>query len=250
MTSPPVRPTPDPTPVRRAGLARLGAWAATHVRAVVLLWLLVLGVFGAFAPSVESALSGAGWQDSGSQSVQARAVIQRHFQGLGATALQVVVHDGRGPIAHDPVAQRVIAQAEALLRADPRVSTVVGPSPGTSLSKDGTTAIIQAGAAADANTMVRAADELTAPIAKLATSTVSVNLTGDSALWSDFNKVNHAAMIRSEVLSWPVTMIVLVLAFGSLVAAGLPLMLTLVGLLTAAARSCCPLTSHRSASGR
>ena len=41
-------------------------------------------------------------------------------------------------------------------------------------------------------------------------------------------------MIKSEVLSWPVTMIVLVIAFGSLVAAGLPLMLTLVGLLTAA----------------
>ena len=61
-----------------------------------------------------------------------------------------------------------------------------------------------------------------------------MNLTGDSALWSDFNQVNHAAMIRSEVLSWPVTMLVLVLAFGSLVAAGLPLMLTLVGLLSAA----------------
>ena len=41
-------------------------------------------------------------------------------------------------------------------------------------------------------------------------------------------------MIKSEVLSWPVTMIVLVLAFGSLVAAGLPLMLTMIGLLTAA----------------
>ena len=124
--------------------------------------------------------------------------------------------------------------AEALLRADRRVSTVVAPRAGLSLSKDGRTAVVQAGAAADANAMVRAADDLTAPMARLATSTVSVNLTGDSALWSDFNKVNHAAMIRSEVLSWPVTMIVLVLAFGSLVAAGLPLMLTLVGLLTAA----------------
>src|SRR3982751_275342 len=41
-------------------------------------------------------------------------------------------------------------------------------------------------------------------------------------------------MIKSEVLSWPVTLIVLVLAFGSLVAAGLPLMLTLAGLVTSA----------------
>jgi len=215
-------------------LARLGAWAATHLRAVLVLWLLVLAGFGAFAPSVESALSGAGWQDSGSQSVAARSVIARNFQGLGATALQVVVHDGSGPISTDPAAQRILARAQALLRADRRVSTVLAPRPGLSLSKDGRTAVVQAGAAADANAMVRAADDLTAPMAKLATSTVSVNLTGDSALWSDFNKVNHSAMIRSEVLSWPVTMIVLVLAFGSLVAAGLPLMLTLVGLLTAA----------------
>ena len=72
------------------------------------------------------------------------------------------------------------------------------------------------------------------PITELSTATVSVELTGSSALWANFNKVNHSAMIKSEVLSWPVTMIVLVIAFGSLVAAGLPLMLTLVGLLTAA----------------
>ncbi|MEO6702654.1 MAG: MMPL family transporter, partial [Jatrophihabitantaceae bacterium] len=189
---------------------------------------------GAFAPSVESALSGAGWQDSGSQSVRARAAITKDFQGMGSSALQVVVHDSTGPIANDPAAQAIVSRVEALLRADHRVSTVLAPQPGVSLSKDGATAVVQAGAAADANTMVRAADDLTGPVSKLATGTVSVDLTGDSALWSDFNKVNHAAMIKSEVLSWPVTMIVLVLAFGSLVAAGLPLMLTLVGLLTAA----------------
>ena len=83
-------------------LARLGSWAATHLRAVLLLWLLVLIVFGAFAPSVESALSGAGWQDSGSQSVRAREAIAKDFQGMGASALQVVVHDSAGPSPMTP----------------------------------------------------------------------------------------------------------------------------------------------------
>lgn len=227
-------PSADQHPAGRSWLARLGAWAAGHLRTVLVLWLLVLAVFGAFAPKVESALSGAGWQDSGSQSVAARAVIAKNFSGLGATAVQVVVHDATGPIAHDPAAQRIVGKVDSLLTADPRISRVVPPQPGTSISRDGRTAVIQGGAAADANAMVRAADALTAPLGRLATSTVSVNLTGDSALWSDFNKVNHAAMIKSEVLSWPVTMVVLVIAFGSLVAAGLPLMLTLVGLMTAA----------------
>ncbi|HZC52088.1 MAG TPA: MMPL family transporter [Mycobacterium sp.] len=215
-------------------LARLGAWAGGHLGVVLLAWLIVLVAFGAFAPQVESALSGAGWQDSSSQSVRARDLIAKNFAGLGSTSLQVVVHDKAGPIASDPVAQQAIAQATALLKADKRVSTVVAPQPGATLSRDGRTAIIQAGANADANEMVRAASALDGPVGKLASTNVSVDLTGDSALWSNFNKVNHSAMIRSEVLSWPVTMAVLVIAFGSLVAAGLPLMLTLVGLLTAA----------------
>jgi RND superfamily putative drug exporter len=215
-------------------LARLGAWTGSHLRLVLLAWLVVLAGFGAFAPQVESALSGAGWQDSSSSSVKARDIITKDFAGLNSTALQVVVHDSGAPIAADPAAQQIIARATALLQADPRVSTVIGPQAGASLSGDGKTAIIQGGAKADSNEMVRAADALTKPITQLSSGSVSVNLTGSSALWANFNKVNHAAMIKSEVLSWPVTMVVLVIAFGSLVAAGLPLMLTMVGLLSAA----------------
>ncbi len=47
---------------------------------------------GVFAPRVENALSGAGWETSGSQSVQARQLIQKDFKGLGSYGLMVVVH--------------------------------------------------------------------------------------------------------------------------------------------------------------
>ena len=40
--------------------------------------------------------------------------------------------------------------------------------------------------------------------------------------------------MKSELISWPVTLAILVLAFGSLVAAGLPLMLTILGLVASA----------------
>ena len=229
---------PASSPVEHAPspgwLARLGAWSGSHLRVVLVAWLLLLALFGAFAPQVMSALSGAGWQDSGSSSVKARDIIAKDFAGLGSTALQVVVVDKSGPIVRDPAAQALLSRATVLLRSDRRISTVVAPQPGLSLSRDGRTGIIQAGAKANANAMVRAADDLVKPITRLSTKNVSVQLTGSSALWANFNKVNHAAMIKSELLSWPVTMVVLVVAFGSLVAAGLPLMLTLVGLLTAA----------------
>lgn len=226
----------DPAdPAQAPGLlSRLGAWTGSHLRVVLIAWLIVLAGFGAFAPKVQSALSGAGWQDSGSSSVKARDLIAKDFSGLNSTALQVVVHDTTGPIGTDPAAQQIVARASALLKADHGISTVVPPQPGLSLSRDGATGIIQGGANASANDMVRAADDLAKPITALSTSTVSVSLTGSSALWANFNKVNHAAMMKSEMLSWPVTMLVLVLAFGSLVAAGLPLMLTMVGLLSAA----------------
>jgi RND superfamily putative drug exporter len=213
---------------------RLGTWAATHFRRVLIAWLLVLLVFGFFAVHVESALAGAGWQASNSQSVAARAIIQKDFSGLGATGLQVVIVDHHGPIASDPRAQAIAAKAMTVLRSDPRVSTVVPPQVGVSISRNGRTAIITAGSAADSNKMVQAADAVEPKLAALSSSSVTVTLTGDSALWADFNTANRSAMLRSEMLSWPVTIVILVIAFGSLVAAGLPLLLTMAGLLVAA----------------
>ena len=82
--------------------------------------------------------------------------------------------------------------------------------------------------------MVRVADDIKEELAAIGTSRVAVNLTGASGMWSDFNEANKEAMLKSELISWPVTMAILVLAFGSLVAAGLPLMLTILGLVAAA----------------
>ena len=233
-TAPKTVRTPAIGQARLTAMARLGAWAGTHLRAVLVGWAVILVGFGVFAPRVETALAGAGWQDSTSQSVAARNLIGRDFSGLGATALQVVVVDARRPIAADPAAQRTLQRAADLLRSDRRVSTVVMPSAGTTLSPDGRTAVIVGGAAADPNEMVRAANALAKPLTGLGQPGITVNLTGDSTLWSQFNSANRSAMLRSEVVSWPVTMVILVIAFGSLVAAGLPLMLTMAGLLSAA----------------
>ena len=224
-----------PVPVESPSIfSRLGRWTATRLRLLLLTWLAVLVVFGIFAPQVESALAGAGWQDSSSQSVHARNIIQRDFSGLGSAALQVVVVDHHGPLSSDPHALALMKEAAAILRADSRVSKVVMPSVGTAISRNGRTAIITAGSAGGTNAMVNAANDLVNRIQSLSSSGVTLTLTGDSALWADFNNANRSAMLRSEMLSWPVTMIILAVAFGSLVAAGLPLLLTMVGLLVAA----------------
>jgi RND superfamily putative drug exporter len=194
---------------------------------VFVTWALVVVALGAFAPGVERALAGAGWEASGSESVAVRDVVQREFAGMSSAALQVVVHVDSGSVTSGH-GQEVVDRAVAMLRADDRVSQVAPPSPGVSVSRDGRTALIQAGAAdPNTNEMVRAADDLKDPLRALSGPGVEVALTGSSSLWSDFNAANLEAMMKSELLSWPVTLVILVLAFGSLVAAGLPLMLTL-----------------------
>ena len=224
---------PHPKTTHLGPIGRLGRLAAEHRRRVYIVWALVALGLGILAPRVETALSGAGWQANGSESVQAREQVDRNFHGVGAYALQVAVHS-RDHVATAPVFRHTVVRAERVLRRDPAVGRVFAPRPGISISPDGHTAVIRSGAAADSNAMVDAADRLEAKLADTARSGVAVNLAGASAMWSDFNQANREAMLKSELMSWPVTMAILALAFGSLVAAGLPLMLTIVALLASA----------------
>jgi RND superfamily putative drug exporter len=221
------------TPHKIGPIGRLGRYTATHFRVVAIGWLVVAVALGFFAPRVETALSGAGWETTGSQSVQARALIDKNFQGLSSYALMTVVYSPTTTV-RDPAFAGVIANVERTLRADTAVASVVPPAPGISISRDGHTAIVQAGAAKSSNGMVAAADSLKGTLHGLSTAAVRVDLTGASGMWSDFNAANRSAMLKSEVISWPVTLGILLVAFGSLVAAGLPLMLTMLGLLAAA----------------
>ena len=206
---------------------------ATHRRAVAISWLVVVVGLGVFAPRVETALSGAGWQASGSQSVQARDLIQANFGGQSSNALMVVLHAPTQTVG-SPAFARAVQKSTAILRSDPRVASILPPTRGVSISKDGHTAIIRAGAAGDPTAMVQVADALKGKLTAAGGNGIAVYLTGASAMWSDFNTANRNAMMKSELYSWPVTLAILALAFGALVAAGLPLMLTIVGLVAAA----------------
>jgi putative drug exporter of the RND superfamily len=230
----PARPREAASDRRRVGpVGRLGGFAADHVRAVLTVWAIVAIALAAFAPKVETALSGAGWQADGSESVQARTLIQRSFAGLSSSALVVVVHSP-SVTTSAPEFRQTILRVERSLAGDERVASVQRPRQGASLSPDGHTAVVTAGAKADATAMVAAADALKAKLKTAGTPSVAVSLTGSPGMWSDFNTANKAAMMKSELLSWPVTMAIIVLAFGSLVAAGLPLLLTILGLVASA----------------
>src|SRR6187402_1253408 len=194
-------------------IGRLGRLAAENRRAVFAIWAVVAVALGFLAPRVETALSGAGWEATGSESVDVRQQVDAEFGGAGAYGLQVAVHSRRQTV-EDPSFRRTLA-------SDSAVARVVPPQPGVSISADGHTAVVRATAAEDPNAMVAAAGELKSEVARAAVPGVEANLTGAAGMWS-------------ELFSWPVTLLILVLAFGSLVAAGLPLLLTITGLVLSA----------------
>ena len=77
-----------------------------------------------------------------------------------------------------------------------------------------------------------AAGELGTYVAKLTPRVGSDarKVTGEWPVWSDFNKINAEALHKAELVSGLPTMILLFVAFGMLLAAGLPLILALAGI--------------------
>ena len=106
------RPVEDyPHAVNVGPIGRLGRYTATHFRVVLVGWLVVAVVLGFFAPRVETALSGAGWETTGSQSVQARQLIDKNFHGLSSYALMTVIYSPTQTVS-DPAFRAAVANVE------------------------------------------------------------------------------------------------------------------------------------------
>lgn len=232
----PQPPTPAPVgaPSRLGPMARLGTWTAVHRRWVYGIWAILVIGFGIAAPAVFNSLAGAGWQADGTESVQVREITQEHFGGNSSAAIQVVIDSRSGPLSQEAI-DDVVHRAGEITATDARLNNrVIAPVPGTTISRDGSTAIAIIGADASTDDMVKAVDDHKAELTALSTDRYDVFPTGSSALWSDFNEANHDAMIKAEMISWPITLAIMIVAFGSVVAAGLPLLLTLAGLVASA----------------
>lgn len=209
-------------------LARLGRWAHAHRPGVIAAWALLAIGLGIFAPRLEHALSGAMWEVNGSDSVAARRVLEREFGGFSSQSAVVVLHS-ETLTGEDEVFQRAITAATEVLATEGALS----PAAPAQFSPDGRTAMLQTGSLVGPTESVRAAERIADEIEALSTSEVTVALTGSPAFWADFNAVNREGMLKAELLTWPVTAVILVLAFGTLAAAGLPLVLTAAGLVSA-----------------
>src|SRR3954469_18743639 len=106
--------------VQLGAVGKLGRWTAGHFRIVAAVWVVVALSLGALAPRAENALSGAGWEATGSESVQARDLIDKNFDGLGSYGLVVAVHAESKSVS-DPAFRRAISGVQAKLTSSTAV---------------------------------------------------------------------------------------------------------------------------------
>ena len=168
------------------------------------------------------------WEVKGSDSLAARNLIQRDFGGFSSQSAVVVLHS-ETLSADSPAFQAKVDAATKVLASEAALTPAAPPQP----SQDGRTVMLQAGALVDPTEAVRAAERISEDIGALSDGQVTVALTGSPAFWGDFNAVNREGMMKAELITWPITAVILVIAFGSLAAAGLPLLLTAAGLIAA-----------------
>ncbi len=198
----------------------------------MILWLVAVLAAAPLAVTLNGALSGAGWDAQGSTAQQVRDELRRDFPQLGAEAA-VVVYRQPTPIAEDPAGlQKLVADLQGAPGSTGVVDPLSRPPEAGLIAADGTTALIpvQLAAANDAE-LPKSAAALSETVSNLSLPDgAEAQVTGEWAVWSDFNKTNEEALHRAELLSALPTMILLLIAFGSAIAAGIPLLLALAGI--------------------
>ncbi len=236
-TSTPTEPLPaghEPSapPDERALFSRLAASMARHRRVVIAVWLVVAFAAAPLALTLTGALSGAGWEAQGSTAQQVRDELRKDFPALGAENPVVVYHQST-PIASDRSGLESLVRS---LGGAPRARSVANPltlpADAGLISRDGRTAIVPVDLAvtSDASRPV-AAGALGRYVSGLTlTAGTQARVTGEWPVWSDFNKVNEEALHKAELVSGIPTMVLLFFAFGSVIAAALPLLLALAGI--------------------
>lgn len=212
---------------RRGPLQRLVGGAARlaqrRSKTIVALWLVLI-VGSVAAGSAAGTRSLTDVQSEVGQSAQADKLIDH--AGLRGPAVESIL------IKSDDAAKTKLATAalESRLRKQPRVASVTGPQQSAALSRDGgRTVLVQATMRGDPDN----ADDHVGPLLRTTASVqrahpgTTLQESGDGSSNKAINDLINSELSHAEVLSLPITLIVLLLAFGALVAAAVPLLLGL-----------------------
>jgi RND superfamily putative drug exporter len=199
-------------------LSAVTRWSIRRPVLVVLLWsAAVAGLFGVGIGVFDRLVSDVGVVP-GSQSERGYALVGQ--AGPQPITLTVIVH---GRAASDPAMRRAVDAAVADLRAVPGVLAVAGPLPSAATGRAVLLRVlVEPGR--DADTTARSVAERLRRV-----DTGRVVVAGGPLTDQEFNAQAQSDVQRAELLTTPVLLLLLLVVFGGLRAAGLPLLIALVG---------------------
>jgi RND superfamily putative drug exporter len=200
--------------------AALGRRAFRWRWQIVIAWLVLFALALPILPRVEHPLKVGGFSTDQSEAAQARRVLESK---LGATPSQmVVIFTSPTLTAHDP---EFLGQVGAALEHVPEVPHVVDlvyPQQDEHLiSKDGTTAYALVGLDLSSEEAQRDVDQFKAGL--VAQPDLEVTVAGGPAFYADIEKVSQRDLRRAELIAFPFALLALLVVFGTLVAASIPL---------------------------
>ncbi|NUK26102.1 MMPL family transporter [Streptomyces lunaelactis] len=206
-------------------LYKLGRFAFRRRRLVALLWVALLALAGVGAASASTATSSS-FSVPGTEAQKAFDLLEERFPGAspdGATA-RVVFQAPDGRKMTEPASKAEVNKAVAELKAgSDQIASVTDPYTANAVSKNGGTAYISVSykvSSMELTDETREALEKTGTAARDAGLTVEI---GGDALQA----VPETG--AGEIIGVGIAAVVLVITFGSLVAAGLPLLTAIIG---------------------
>ncbi len=220
---------------------RWGTLMAEHRRSVILIWIALLLACGASFPVLANRLEAPDYGVDGAPSTRASRLVERYFAGQGDEQEVIVFDTARGRI-DDPERKAVVQRTVDRARREEGVVTVIGPFDPRAegqVAADGRAALAVVGLKGDGRERAaRAAglqDALDGAVRDAAGrggagGGVAAYLTGYSPITNDQTVVGSADAERGEAIGMPIALAVMVLAFGAVTAAVLPLLLSMAGL--------------------
>ncbi|WP_406109619.1 MMPL family transporter [Streptomyces sp. NBC_01003] len=206
-------------------LYKLGRLSFRRRRYVALLWVLLLGGIG-YASSAAPAPPADSFSMPGTDSQKAFDLLDERFPAAsaeGATA-RVVIRAPEGEKITDPAAKAEVKQLVTALGKGSQVAGVADPYKANAVSKDGTTAYASVTYKVISTELTdKTHDALTDATDKTRAEGFTVETGGDAV------QAEQEMGGSAELIGIAVSAVVLVITFGSLIAAGLPLLTAIIG---------------------
>jgi putative drug exporter of the RND superfamily len=185
---------------------------------VVLIWALLLAVCLPLAPRAGSALKVGGFSNPDIESARTRDVLEQALD-FHASVLLVIFHHPEWT-AEDPRFLAEVDRALADVRAMPGISRIVDHLVNPrQIGQDHHTAYELVVLDLTPEQFQRILPEVQA---RLRPTALEMTVAGPPAFYRDIEQISERDLRRAEIISFPFALVALLLVFGSLVAAGVP----------------------------